>query len=738
MQNQIENPQTSIDMPKNGVHALLDLLKSTYICVDEERVDETTPAGACLRPLLASLEWAGEARHLQESLPHFDALNDIDGLRAVLARLNFETHQQRVHLDDLNSEMFPCLFIPKRGELCVVLSREANGTYLIFDGASQSFQEFMPAKTGGTIYLIRPHDVKTQQKKTMRYGWLQTLIIKFRRTFFILFGLTFVINVLALTVPIYVMNVYDKAIGSKSLMTLGFLTAAIAIVLGFEMLLRTIRSQAIAYLGTRIETLLSVTAFQQLLHLPLVMTENAPIGAQITRLKQFESIRDVFSGPLASTVLDLPFSLVFLGAIFVIGGVLGWIPVALIVIYLIMASITIPITRYHIDRAGEAKIQSRNFLIELTTKFRGIRNNTGAETWINRFSGVASSLIACQFKAQQTNFIVQTLAQVLAMIAGAATVGLGTLMVLNGELSMGALIAIMALIWRMLSPLQAALLSLNRLGQVIGSFRQINHFMRLKVERIPGQLPTFYRDFKGKISMHGISLRYSSKSEPALRGINLQINPGEVIAITGPSGAGKSTLLKVMTHLYQPQAGVVMIDDLDLRQIDVAELRHAIGYAPQKPVFFYGTIAQNLKLAHPTASEEEIINALKSIGVYDVVNSLEDGIDSRIQGARVEHFTSGFLQQLMLARAFVKDAKIYLLDEPGTNLDHAGDEALIRKINSLRGQSTVVMATHRPSHMWLADRVFVVVQGTIVGEGPPDEVVPALMNKSQKCALSKS
>lgn len=724
--------KSTFDESHNVVHQLHGLIEQVYLSDAQDQVDESSAAGACLRPLLASLNWTGEAKHLREVLPHFDSVSTVDGLRTVLAKLNIETLVQKANLTSITESMLPCLFAPDRENLWIILSLEENGRFLIYDGKSKNFEEIAPSKRNGKLFLIKSIDAKAEHKSVIRYGWFQTLMGKFKRTFVLLFVLTFAINVLALFVPIYIMNVYDRAIGSSSLMTLGYFGAGIAIAMVADLLFRSMRGRALAYLGTRIESLLAVDAFQQLLNLPITMTETAPIGAQITRLKQFESIRETFTGPLAAAVLDIPFFLVFLITIFAIAGPLGWLPVALVIIYSCMAVVTVPLTRTHISYAGEARSNIRDFLMEMTNRYRGIRDNGGEEIWQKRFGDLSTSFLLRQSQAQRTNFIIQTIAQALVMVAGAGTVGIGTLMVMNDQLSAGALIAAMALVWRILSPMQAAFLSLNHVGQVVDSIKQINHLMRITPERLSGQLPSFYRNFKGKISLAGVGFRYNARSEPALRGISLNIEPGEIIAITGASGVGKSTLLSILTRLYQPQAGAVLLDDLDLRQIDVGELRSAIGYVPQKPHFFYGTIAQNLKLAHPTASAAEIEQALRDVGVWDTIQNFEDGIDTRLQGSHTARFPSSFFQQLMLARAFVKNAAVYLLDEPGSNLDRTGDEILMNKLKSIRGKSTVIMVTHRPSHMRLADRVVVLKQGMVAADGPPDEILESLLGKKDK------
>lgn len=738
MQNKFAGVENQEFHELTKVREIQKKLSTIFKSGGSEQIDETSAAGACLGPLLTALDWTGEARHLQEALPHFDEVRDIDGLRSVLARLNYETRPRPRRMSWLRQSMLPCLYATEGGDLYVVIGVEEDGQFLVFDGKQNAFCHIQAPYKAGTAYLIQPVDFEDRQKNVDRNGWVQNLLVKFKRTFFNLFLLTFCINVLALVVPVYVMNVYDKAVGAKSMMTLGYLLAGVVLALCADALLRSIRARYMAYLGTRIESLVSTAAFEKLLHLPLGMTESAPMGTQVTRLKQFESVREIFTGALATTILDFPFFLVFLAAILAIGGTLGLVPVVLMCVYAVMAFITVPMTRARVRRAGDAKSQNRNFLMEFATKRDTIRDSGAEDVWLERFRDIAGKMVSTQSDAQKFGMTVQTIAQALVMIAGAATVGLGTLMVLDGDLTPGALIAVMALVWRILSPLQSAFLSLNRIGQTTESFQQINNLMRVVAERQPGQLPTFYRKFKGELAVKRVAFRFSPRAEPSLRSIDLSVKAGEFIAITGPSGAGKSTLLKILARLYQPQAGVVTLDRLDLRQLDVAELRQAIGYVPQRASFFYGTIAQNFKLADPTATREDMIAALDAVGALQTVKGLEDGLDTRLTARAKAHYSAGFLQQLMLARALVKNASIYLMDEPGNNLDENGDQALIETLGKMRGKATIIIVTHRPSHMRLADRVVVLDQGLVAGEGTPEQVLPALYKRQNDRALENS
>jgi len=710
-------------------NAVLDMqadLRQSFDDLQSDWVDQTSPAAACLAPLLAALEWNGESRHLFEALPHFDRIEKIETLRAVLSRLNIDTPPRKTSLADLAPSVLPCLFESSQGGIFVALEKNDNGEVLVFDGSARAFVHLPASSDHGTAYLTKQKSGPAEQTTTSGRPWFEDILSRFRSTIVTLFVLSLVMNVLSMLLPVYVMQVYDKVIGTQSLPTLISLLVGIAIAIGAETKLRAMRAHALAFLGGRFESLVSISVIQQLLNFPISMTETVSAGNQVTRLNQFEGIREAFVGPLGTALLDLPFVLLFCAVVFIIGGPLGWVPVTMVVVLLTMGAIAGPISARLVAKAGEARTQNRNSLMELTQNHGSLREVAVEDVWVDRYRQVAADHFHRQFQAQQFTSVIQTVGQSLVMASGIATLYLGTHMVLAGDLSIGGLIAIMALVWRVLSPLQAAFTSLNRLGQIISSIHQINRMMTIPTERSPGQLPSVRRQIRGQIEIAQVSFKYTPRGEPVLRGANLAIKSGEFVAITGASGAGKSSLLSIVAGLYKPQGGAVLVDGLDLRQINVGELRNDIGYVPQNNSFFYGTLLQNIRLAHPTASRSDILALITQLGADGRLAELPDGLDTRLGGKTSINLDKNFQQQISLVRAFIKNAPIYLLDEPGNNLDHAADLALIRYLESVKGKSTVVMSTHRPSHMRIADTLVVMHEGQISAAGPPEQVLEAM------------
>jgi ATP-binding cassette subfamily C protein/ATP-binding cassette subfamily C protein LapB len=331
------------------------------------------------------------------------------------------------------------------------------------------------------------------------------------------------------------------------------------------------------------------------------------------------------------------------------------------------------------------------------------------------------------YKTFVASSILNSVSQALMTLAGAATVGLGTLMVINGEMTIGALIATMALIWRVLSPLQGAFLSYFKFQQLNKSISQINQLMRLKVEQHSGQSSLLLSQLKGGISINRASFRYGPEDDPALLGVSFDVEPGEMVAICGSTGAGKSTLVKLIAGMYRPQSGSFSIDDLDIRQLNAMDLRRAISYVPQITHMFYGTIAQNMRLNNILATDDDLHRAADDAGILEDIMSLPEGFNTRIGDNTEKHFPPGFLRALSVARAFVNPAQILILDEPGASLDEESDQRLIKQLKKLKGKRTIIMVSHRPSHIRIADKAVLMEQGMVKFTGETETVVNMML-----------
>jgi ATP-binding cassette subfamily C protein LapB len=731
------NPNAGPEILDNPVHASLARIAEEFSGTSDDQLSpEETPlvseindivqpqtaAEACLAPTLALFGWAGEGRRIREALPHFDRIESIEALRLVLSLLGYGTTQRSIRQSEIADDALPCLFSRDGSDVMLIVERESDGTLLAFDGSSASWEKLTPTRQLGSVFYIW-NQLSKEEFSEEGKSWLLSAVKRFKPAIIAMLAFSFLGNIAALTLPIFVICVYDIGIGTRSTNTVIMLAVGAGIVIATNLALRSIRARTMAYFGARIDSLISMKSFEVILDMPVSMIESAPIGTQVSRLKQFESMRDFFTGTLASSIVDIPFIFIFLIAIAIWGGHLVWVPISLIAIYAALAAITIPMTRNYVREISSAKQRRHLLLQELFSKRRAIRALSAEDIWIARHQYLAGLISRLSHRARRFNNIQQNLGEMLVSVAGIATLGLGALQVNSGSMTSGALIGTMALIWRVLAPVQSTYLSLPRIEQAMQTFKQIDRLVKIRSERDAHAQRSFFRHFKGKISTQHLAFRYAQRPEAVLRNIQLEIKPGEMVAITGPSGVGKTTLLRLMAGLYPPAFGSVLVDDMDLRQIDPAEWRSQIAFLPETANFFYGSLAQNIRLSRPDASDADLMRALREMGLDSEEWLMSGGIDRRLTAADIESFPDALKQRMALARCFIKDAPIFMLDNPAASLDTLSELHLINKFSALKGRATVIFTTFRPSHMRLADRVIVLKDGQVALDGPPEKVL---------------
>jgi ATP-binding cassette subfamily B protein len=371
---------------------------------------------------------------------------------------------------------------------------------------------------------------------------------------------------------------------------------------------------------------------------------------------------------------------------------------------------------------GNTSTKRNQFLIEMTAKMRAIRECGAQYVWLDRFREISANATMAGFRAEQISSFLVSISYFLMMAAAILIVALTTPAVLNQSLASGVLVASMMLMWRVLNPIQTVFVSMSRIERVRGAVRQIDALMAIQGERTENTMPPVERGMKGKIEFARVSFRYTTHADPALTGVEFRIEPGKMVAISGANGGGKSTVLKLMLGLYQPQAGSVLIDNVDIRQLDSFELRRLIGYAPQDLHLFRASIAQNLRLARPDATDNEIYQALDMAGALEQTLALQRGLDFRV-GDNTDDIPATLRHKIILARAYITRAPIMLFDEPGAGLDEIGEFKFIKALEMLKGKATVVYISHSPKHIMMADTLMVFDKGFLRAAAPPADLL---------------
>ncbi len=683
---------------------------------------------AVINRFLEQTGWAQGKRRVFEAMPHADGVDTVAAFRSVLFRLGYNTVCEPARAGNLRDEYLPCFIRRADGSIVLAEKPDSDGALTVFDPATCRSRKVAREDIDGLVIFPEAAEDAELQTGAPRKGWASDALSAFKPVIRQIFLISFVVNLFALTPPLFVMTVYDKAVGAKSLDVLLGLAVGILFVVAADLAMRQLRVRLQAYLGARLDEQLSETAFRHLLHLSLAHTDEAPIGAQLTRLRQMTSLHEAFTGPLANACFDLPFLLLFVAVIAVIGGPLVWVPVTLVALYAVVAAWALPRTSTLVREAGDVRARLNNLTVEAVSSQRAIHDLGAEHVWLRRQRRLSAQAAVANMKARQLNFLIQSFSQSMVAVAGVAILTIGAGLVVAGELSPGALIAVMALSWRVLGPIRNLFLSGLTLGQTLQSVQQIDRLVRMPLEREPNSGPSIPRAFNGHVVFENVTFRYPGAREPSLRGVSFEVKPGEMLCLYGQGGSGVGTALRVLMGLYQQQAGSIFVDGLDLRQLDKGEWRHALGVGLQTPDLFHGTIAQNIRLARPDASDEEIDAVVRRLGIDKYFGgALEHGLNTRCSAMARSTWPDPLLSRIALARAFVKDAPIYLLDEPAARLDASGERALLSILEEKRRKSAIIMTTQRPSHMRLADKVVWLERGAVRDMGPPENVVPKIL-----------
>lgn len=672
-----------------------------------------------LAMLVTSLHWSGNAKHLFESLPYVKG-REIDLLDIIntMSNLGFASHNINMSLEEIDSRLMPCLFIPDKSKAdpIVLLSKE-NDYITCFHSKDRKKVIFKTKHITGEAYFfekINPDDIEEdiQTKKAAGLNWFDVVFQRFRPVVNEIVLTSILINIFALAMPLFSMSIYDVVIGSGSTFTLGYLIIGIFICIVAEASLRIIRLRSIVWLGVRLDNIVSNAIFERLLLMKAQYIEGASISSQISRIKTFESVRKFFTGPLFSVIVELPFTIILLFVIWMLTGSLVYIPLLSVGVFVLLLYYYQSKLRVAMRSSARTSTYRHQFGMETFLKIQYLHQNGMAKNWWGRYKEKLAKSSLISFKTNMMTATIETAAQSISLLSGVAIVTCGIQLIWANQITVGALVATMMLIWRILGPLQTLCSMLPRVEHLVSSIDQINKLMTIEVERQPIVLKRPIENLNGNVSLTNIGLRYSADVEPLFVGLDIDTKKGEVIAITGVNGSGKSSILKLINGLYRPQTGTIRIDEINIKQLEAIELRNYISYLPQVPNFFEGTIKENLLLTNPLASDSDIQEALIKARAYDEVMSLPKGLDTVIFGNNPT-LPVGLVYNLNIARVFLKKGNLILLDEiPNASLNGPAGEAYRTIITQAKGKKTVFFVSQRDDFIKLADKVIVLKHGT--------------------------
>ena len=633
----------------------------------------------------------------------------------------------------ISNLVLPAVLLLKDGKACVLTALDGKRTAQVifpetgFGTKTVELGELAELYSGYCIFVQpKPRgDSRAEEETTApTRWWFWGTLWRFKRYYLETMVGALMINVLAIAVSLFVMNVYDRVVPNNAEATLWVLAAGVGIAIGFEFVARTLRGYLLDAVGKKIDLLLSSTLFRQALGIRM---EARPVsaGAFASNLREFEGLRDFFTSATLTTLTDLPFVFLFAWIISLIGGPIALVPMLAIPVLLFVGMLAqIPLSRLMQRHLSESSAK-HGILIEAVEGVETLKTLSAEGAMQRRWENYTALTAQVSMRLRFISSLVVNFSMLITQVVTVLMVAWGVYRIAEGALTTGGLIACTILAGRALAPLGQLAALLTRYQQSRSALMALNRIMALPTERPAGRTFLHRPVLTGQIEFSDVNFSYPKTKIGVLHGVSFRIQPGEHVAILGRVGSGKSTTLRLMMGLYESASGSVLLDGTDLQQIDPADLRRNVAYVSQDVRLFYGTLRENITLGAPLADDEAILAATRMAGLDRLVAGHPLGFDL-VVGERGEGLSGGQKQSIALARALLAAQPVYLLDEPTSSMDHNTEHAFITQFKTFIKGRTLVLATHKPAMLDLVDRLIVLEGGKLVADGPRDSVLRAL------------
>lgn len=690
--------------------------------VTEEGAATADPLELCLMFLAAELGRPMTLAGLRDGEAGFrDSLSLADGVRAA-ERCGFTAVIGTKDIGTFDTSLLPALILTKTDRPMVLVARLDGSRFAVFDpefgGAVTEMQETqLAALHSGLVLLMRPRQSMASDMLGEQGGhWFWATLAKSKWLYIQVILAAIVANLLSLTTSIFTMTVYDRIIPSEGIESLIALTIGVGIALLFDFIIKLLRSSFIDRAGHHADIVMGRRIFDQLLDLQLRVNRGST-GALASTLREFETLREFFTSASLVTIVDLPFVILFIYVIYLIGGPLAWVPGIAVPLVLLLGIVLQPILAKLAEEAYKDGQAKQSVLVEAIAGIETIKAVGAGRVMRHRWDNAVTKQSERALKTRALTQLALNAAGLVQQMAQVLIVFYGVFLIQAGVTSQGALIASVILMGRALAPLSQLAQTMVRMNQARTSFKSLNKLMNDDRERGEDKQWLSRPKLLGGIEFRDVAFSYPNQQAESLRDISFKISPGERVAILGRIGSGKSTVARLMLGLYQPSRGAVLVDGTDLRQVDPADLRRNIGAALQDVWLFSGTVRENIAVGADRPREADILRAATIAGVDEFMREHPQGYDC-VLAERGEGLSGGQRQTISLARALIGDPPILLLDEPTSAMDVQSEARLISRLKlGIQGQ-TLVVITHRTSLLELVDRVIVIEEGKVGFDGP--------------------
>ena len=708
-----------------------DPLKAVETNTSQETAPPAPEIGSGLACLVMMARLHGVAAD-PEQLAHEQAVGDqaFGTLDILLAakRLQLQAKAVKVSPERLAKTPLPALAVGKSIEGkppdFFILARIDGDQALIQSPAVGRPETLsladLQARWSGELILFTSRASLAGELSKFDFTWFVPAIVKYRKLLAEVFLVSLVLQFFALITPLFFQVVMDKVLVHRGFSTLDVIAVGLAVVVLFEVSLTALRSYVFAHTTSRIDVELGARLFRHLLTLPLAYFQARRVGDSVARVRELENIRAFLTGNAITLVLDLMFSVVFIAVMLYYSTGLTLIVVLSLPCYVILSAAFTPLLRTRLHEKFNRGAENQAFLVETISGIDTVKAMAVEPHWTRMWDNQLAAYVSSSFRTATVSTFANSGVTLISKLVTVATMYFGALLVIEGKLSVGQLIAFNMLASQVAQPVmrlaqlwtdfQQTGISMQRLGDILNT--------RTEVAGNKSPLPPL----SGRITLDEVAFRYRPDGPEVLKNIRLDIAPGEVIGIVGRSGSGKSTLTKLIQRLYVPERGRVMVDGIDLALADASSLRRQIGVVLQENVLFSRSIRDNIALADPGAPLEAVIQAAKLAGAHDFILELPEGYDTMV-GEHGSTLSGGQRQRIAIARALMTSPRILIFDEATSALDYESERIIQNNMKAICKGRTVIIIAHRLSAVRDANRIIVLDRGQIAEAGTHAELL---------------
>lgn len=669
---------------------------------------------------------------LSAGLPLAQQRLGLDLLPRAAARAGLQARVLRRELGAISALNLPVLLLLKEGR-CAVLRRWGDdGRALILpseaEGGEQwvSREELAEAYSGEALFARPRHELEDLRTPLMPRvnAWFRDTLKLSRWLYSDAVLASLLINLLGLMVPLFVMQTYDRVVPNQAISTLWVLVAGLLIGTLFELILRVVRAHLLDQAGKKTDLILSATLFERITGMSM-KARPATVGGFAQSIHDFQGLREFLTAVTLTSVIDLPFVALMLLVIGLLGGWLVIIPLIAFPLTIIFALLIQVRLRDTVQKSLALGAVRQALLIETLGGLETLKACSAESERQYQWESTHGALTRLDAHARNLSALATNGTLFIQQFCGMATIVAGVYSIIAGNLSVGALVASYMLGSRVLAPLGQIAGLITRYQQAQLTMRSTDALMALPQERQAGQQPLERTQLRGALEVSHVTFRYAGQNAAALNAVNFSVKPGERIGIIGRSGSGKSTLSRLLMGFYEPDEGQILLDNLDLRQLDIADLRTQIGYVAHDLPLLAGSLRDNLTLGARYVSDARMLEVAELTGVSELARQHPQGFDRPV-GERGQLLSGGQRQAVLLARAMLLEPPIMILDEPTSHMDNASEDQLRQRLHGWVQGKTLLLVTHRTSMLSLVDRLLVLDNGKVVADGPKEAVIDAL------------